>query len=245
MRSRSFLFLLAIGSLVLAPTCGAETQEKPATTAPAAGAESEDGQRLYALGFVLARRTLIGVELSEADLQSFQSGISDALTGEESKVALAEVGPTLQTFVQDRMAVAAVKEKEAGNELVQQAAAEEGAELLSSGMVFVSAEEGSGPNPTGTDTVKLHYHGTLRDGTVFDSSVDRGEVATFSLNGVIQCFSEGLQRMKVGGKAKLVCPAATAYGDRGSPPAIRPGATIVFDVELLEIVGEQTSEPAG
>jgi FKBP-type peptidyl-prolyl cis-trans isomerase len=245
MKSRSFLLLLALGSLVLAPTCGAETQEKPATTAPAASVDSEDGKKLYALGFLLARRTLIGVELSEAELQSFQSGVSDALGGEDSKVVLAEVGPTLQTFVQDLMNAAAETEKEAAIAFVQKAGEEEGAEVMSSGVIFVPVEEGSGPNPVAADTVKLHYHGTLRDGKVFDSSVDRGEPATFSLNGVIQCFSEGLQKMKVGGKAKLVCPAATAYGDRGSPPHIKPGAAIVFNVELLEIVAAQASQPAG
>jgi FKBP-type peptidyl-prolyl cis-trans isomerase FkpA/FKBP-type peptidyl-prolyl cis-trans isomerase FklB len=84
--------------------------------------------------------------------------------------------------------------------------------------------------------VRVHYHGTLTDGTVFDSSVQRGEPATFALNGVIPCFREGVQLMKVGGKSRLVCPAPLAYGDRGAPPKIRPGATLVFEVELLEIV---------
>jgi FKBP-type peptidyl-prolyl cis-trans isomerase FkpA/FKBP-type peptidyl-prolyl cis-trans isomerase FklB len=84
--------------------------------------------------------------------------------------------------------------------------------------------------------VKVHYHGTLVDGTVFDSSVQRGEPVTFALDGVIKCWTEGVQQMKVGGKARLVCPADTAYGDRGAPPRIKPGATLVFEVELLEIV---------
>ena len=82
--------------------------------------------------------------------------------------------------------------------------------------------------------MKVHYHGTLRDGTVFDSSVERGEPATFPLNRVIPCWTEGVQKMKVGGKAKLVCPSNIAYGDRGAPPKIKPGATLVFEVELLE-----------
>jgi FKBP-type peptidyl-prolyl cis-trans isomerase FkpA/FKBP-type peptidyl-prolyl cis-trans isomerase FklB len=84
--------------------------------------------------------------------------------------------------------------------------------------------------------VKVHYHGTLSDGTVFDSSVKRGEPATFPLNGVIPCWTEGVQQMKVGGKSRLVCPSELAYGDRGAPPLIRPGATLVFEVELLEIL---------
>ena len=95
---------------------------------------------------------------------------------------------------------------------------------------------GSGDAPTTTDTVKVHYTGKLTDGTVFDSSVQRGEPATFPLNGVIKCWTEGLQMMKVGGKAKLVCPSDIAYGDAGRPPQIGPGAPLVFEVELLEIV---------
>jgi FKBP-type peptidyl-prolyl cis-trans isomerase len=84
--------------------------------------------------------------------------------------------------------------------------------------------------------VKVHYEGRLIDGKVFDSSIKRGEPATFPLSGVIACWTEGLQTMKVGGKAQLVCPAAIAYGPNGSPPTIPPQATLVFDVELLEIV---------
>src|SRR6185295_3867195 len=96
-----------------------------------------------------------------------------------------------------------------------------------------------------SDRVKVHYHGTLADGTVFDSSVDRGTPATFPLNGVIPCWTEGLQQMKVGGKSKLICPSDVAYGDRGSPPKIKPGSTLVFDVELLEIVAAPAPAAAG
>ena len=95
---------------------------------------------------------------------------------------------------------------------------------------------GTGASPKVTDRVKVHYHGTLTDGTVFDSSLQRNEPATFPLNGVIPCWTEAVQLMKVGGKSRLVCPANIAYGDRGSPPVVRPGATLIFDVELLEIV---------
>jgi FKBP-type peptidyl-prolyl cis-trans isomerase FkpA len=95
--------------------------------------------------------------------------------------------------------------------------------------------EGSGASPSATDTVQVHYHGTFPDGRVFDSSVDRGHPASFPLNRVIACWTEGVQKMKVGGKAKLVCPPALAYGERGAPPTIPPNATLVFEVELLAI----------
>jgi FKBP-type peptidyl-prolyl cis-trans isomerase FkpA len=126
-------------------------------------------------------------------------------------------------------------EKKAGTAFLTKAAAEPGAKKTESGAIVTSIKEGKGEQPKATDTVKVHYHGTLIDGTVFDSSVKRGEPATFPLNQVIKCWTEGLQLMKVGGKSKLVCPSAIAYGDRGSPPTIKPGATLVFEVELLEI----------
>ena len=102
------------------------------------------------------------------------------------------------------------------------------------GVVIIPMTEGTGANPTATSTVRVHYHGTLRDGTVFDSSVQRGEPISFPLNGVISCWTEGVQKIKVGGKAKLVCPADTAYGDQGSG-SIPGGAALAFEVELLAI----------
>jgi len=94
---------------------------------------------------------------------------------------------------------------------------------------------GTGAVPKATDKVKVHYRGALTDGTVFDSSIERGEPVTFPLNGVIPCWTQGLQLMKEGGKARLVCPSVLAYGDEGRPPKIKGGATLVFDVELLSI----------
>ena len=104
-----------------------------------------------------------------------------------------------------------------------------------SGLQITHRVVGSGPSPKATDRVQVHYHGTFPDGTVFDSSVDRGEPATFPLNGVIDCWTDGVQQMKVGGKATLVCPPQTAYGERGQPPLIPPNATLHFEVELLAI----------
>jgi FKBP-type peptidyl-prolyl cis-trans isomerase FkpA len=103
------------------------------------------------------------------------------------------------------------------------------------GLEITHLREGSGPSPTASDTVKVHYHGTFPDGRVFDSSVERGVPASFPLGGVIRCWTEGVQQMKVGGKARLTCPPELAYGEHGAPPTIPPNATLVFEVELLEI----------
>jgi len=119
------------------------------------------------------------------------------------------------------------------------AAAEAGAVTTASGLVYRPLKEGTGASPTAADTVKVHYRGTLVDGTEFDSSIKRGQPAEFPLGRVIKCWTEGVQRMKVGGKAKLTCPAAIAYGERGTPGGpIAPNTTLFFEVELLAISGK-------
>ena len=110
-----------------------------------------------------------------------------------------------------------------------------GGETGDSGLVITHIKEGSGPSPDASDVVVVHYHGTFPDGKVFDSSVDRGSPARFPLNRVIPCWTEGVQQMKVGGKAKLVCPPEVAYGAKGAPPRSPPNATLHFEVELLEV----------
>jgi FKBP-type peptidyl-prolyl cis-trans isomerase len=134
------------------------------------------------------------------------------------------------------MEVASKKSAEAGTAYVEKASKEAGASKTASGMVIKQTKEGTGAKPAATDQVKVHYEGRLIDGKVFDSSIARGEPATFPLNGVIPCWTEGVQTMKVGGKAQFVCPASLAYGPNGSPPTIPPQSTLVFDVELLDIV---------
>lgn len=119
---------------------------------------------------------------------------------------------------------------------VAQAKKAKGAITTASGAVVIPVKNGSGPSPKASDTVKVHYTGKLLNGKVFDSSVQRGTPAEFPLGGVIPCWTEGLQKMKVGGKAKLVCPPETAYGAMGAPPAIPPNSVLNFEVELLSIV---------
>jgi FKBP-type peptidyl-prolyl cis-trans isomerase FkpA len=116
------------------------------------------------------------------------------------------------------------------------AAKEPGAVVSPSGLVYLSLKEGSGNSPVATDTVKVNYKGVLADGKEFDSSYKRGQPAEFPLNRVIKCWTEGVQRMKPGGKARLTCPPAIAYGERGAGALIPPNATLQFEVELLDIV---------
>jgi FKBP-type peptidyl-prolyl cis-trans isomerase FkpA len=123
----------------------------------------------------------------------------------------------------------------AQNEVVTKAAAESGAVKTDSGMVYRSLKDGTGPSPKETDTVSVHYKGTFPDGKEFDSSYKRGQPTEFPLNRVIKCWTEGVQKMKVGGKAKLTCPANVAYGEKGAGGVIPPNATLVFEVELLAI----------
>ena len=119
-----------------------------------------------------------------------------------------------------------------------EAAKEPGAVVTPSGLVFRSLKDGTGPSPTATDTVKVHYRGTFPDGREFDSSYKRNEAIEFPLSGVIKCWTEGVQKMKVGGKAKLTCPPSIAYGERGAGTAVPPNATLHFEVELLGIKGK-------
>ena len=118
---------------------------------------------------------------------------------------------------------------------VAAAAKEAGAVTTDTGLVYRSLKDGKGASPAATDTVKVHYRGTFPDGKEFDSSYSRGQPAEFPLNRVIKCWTEGVQRMKVGGKAKLTCPASIAYGDRGAGGVIPPNATLIFIIEVLGV----------
>jgi FKBP-type peptidyl-prolyl cis-trans isomerase FkpA len=126
----------------------------------------------------------------------------------------------------------------AQTDVAAKSANEPGAVTTDSGLVFRSLKDGKGPNPQATDTVRVHYRGTFPDGKEFDSSYARGQPAEFPLNRVIRCWTEGVQKLKVGGKAKLTCPPGIAYGERGAGGVIPPNATLLFEVELLGIVGK-------
>lgn len=161
--------------------------------------------------------------------------LRDSAAGKPA-VDLAEWGPKIDPFAKERAGRATAREKAVSQAYLDKASAEPGAIRTASGLVYRELRAGSGASPTATDTVKVHYRGTLVNGTEFDSSYRRNEPAQFRLNGVVPCWTEGVQRMKVGGKAVLVCPAGLAYGD-GGRPSIPGGAALIFEIELLEIPG--------
>jgi FKBP-type peptidyl-prolyl cis-trans isomerase FkpA/FKBP-type peptidyl-prolyl cis-trans isomerase FklB len=208
------------------------------TTWAATPEVTTDAQKtLYTLGLALSR-SLGGFTLSEAELEIVKLGLTDGVLQREPKVDPQLFMPKVQEMQKTRTAAVAAVEHKAGEDFLAKAAATPGATKTESGLVMTTLTPGTGAAPTADDTVQVHYHGTLIDGTVFDSSVQRGQPATFPLKGVIKCWTEGVQRMQVGGKSRLVCPSQLAYGERGAPPRIKPGATLVFEVELLDIVKE-------
>ena len=193
-----------------------------------------DEQKLvYTLGLLL-QRSLGQFDLSSAELDLVKRALSDGSAGKPA-VDVNEWGPKIQTLARDRAARVALREKASAAAYLAKAATEGGAVKTDSGLIYTELSAGQGASPKATDTVKVNYRGTLINGTEFDSSYKRGEPAQFSLGSVIKCWTEGLQRMKAGGKARLVCPSDLAYGDTGSQ-AIPGGAALIFEVELLEVV---------
>jgi FKBP-type peptidyl-prolyl cis-trans isomerase len=205
--------------------------------------ESDEQRILYSIGVALSR-SLGNYDLTPADLTFVQRGLADGALKRTPEVDLETFGPRIDDYLASRRNAAIENEKDAGRVFCEKVATEEGAVRLDSGVIYFELNPGSGAAPTTEDTVKVHYRGTLRDGTLFDTSREEGgEPATFALTGVVPCFSQGILRMRLGGTSKLVCPPETAYGDTGFPPLIRPGATLVFEVELLEIQGASAAAP--
>jgi FKBP-type peptidyl-prolyl cis-trans isomerase FkpA len=220
---------------ILFLTVGAFMYSLSLVSAQSATPTTDEQKTLYALGLAISQ-SLAVFNLSEAELTMVNAGLADGVLKREPKVNAQEFMPKVQQLQQSRLAVVSEGEKKAGADFLAKAAAEKGATKTDSGLVFSTIKAGKGDSPKATDKVKVHYHGTLINGEVFDSSVKRGEPVTFPLNGVIPCWTEGVQRMKVGEKSRFICPSSIAYGDRGAPPKIKPGSTLIFEVELLEIV---------
>jgi len=232
--------LLLLGTVSLIAAC----QQQPAA-AIEPGSMSEDQKAIYIYGAAIGRQLAQQNEplrLSPAELAIFLGGLGDTASGKEPAVKIEDYEAKFRELAEARVAAsaeaAAAGPRAAGEKFLAEAAAQEGAVKTDSGLVIRTITPGKGgAHPKPTDKVSVHYHGTLPDGTVFDSSVERGEPAEFPLNGVIACWTEGVQHMTVGEKVQLVCPPDLAYGNRNAGP-IPPGSTLNFEVELLAINGK-------
>lgn len=196
----------------------------PGRAADPAPAVDDRAKVLYALGAQIAA----DYGLKGSDVQAVADGMADLCAGKPLKAEPKELKPKVAALKHEAVETRRLAQLEAF-------AAEPGAKSLPSGLIYKEIKAGTGAKPAATSMVKVHYHGTFPDGNVFDSSVQRGEPMEFPLNGVIPCWTEGVQLIAAGGKAKLVCPYAIAYGERGRPPVIPERATLVFEVELLEV----------
>jgi FKBP-type peptidyl-prolyl cis-trans isomerase FkpA len=216
-----------------------------AVSAPARADDpkTEEEKTLYALGLALARELQV-FSLSPAEAEQVKRGFADALSGKKPVVDLEPYGPKIQSLAQSRRAAAGEKAAANGKEFLDKAAKEKGAVKTESGLVYQSIKEGSGASPKASDTVKVHYRGTLTDGREFDSSYARNQPAEFPLGNVIKCWTEGVAKMKVGGKARLTCPSVIAYGAGGRPPQIPGNAVLTFEVELLGVEAAAKPEAA-
>lgn len=210
---------------------------KPGSAKPAAAAKltpmTENDKIIYALGLSIYQ-SLSQFDLSPSEVELVKQAIGDAAAKKPAE-DLSTWGPKIQGLVQARAGRLAEQEKTTSAAYLAKAAAEPGAVKTASGLVYRELRAGTGASPKPTDTVKVNYRGTLVNGTEFDSSYGRNEPAEFPLNHVIPCWTEGLQKMKVGGKAMLACPSDLAYGDQGRP-SIPGGAALIFEIELLDIV---------
>lgn len=230
MRLLAFTMVLGLSLAAVQPAAAEEVK-----------LESETDKILYSLGMAMSQ-SLGSFEFSEAELKIVKEGLTDAVLKRDPKIEMETYGPQIDSYLRERMTKIAEAEKVKGIAFQAEMAEEPGAVTLESGLVYREITAGDGPSPGPTDTVKIDYHGTLRDGTVFDSSLEgpAPAPAQFALNRVIPCFGEGVQKMKVGGKSKLTCPPNIAYGDKGAPPKIPAGATLVFEVTLREVVEPPT-----
>jgi FKBP-type peptidyl-prolyl cis-trans isomerase FkpA len=206
------------------------------TSAFAAAQEptTDEQKTFYALGLAI-NQSLSNFNLSEPEFELVKSGIADGFFKRPPKVDLKAFGVKISELQQARASVIAEAEKKVGAAFLEKAAAESGAKKTESGAILITIKEGKGATPKIADMVKVRYLGTLVDGTVFDGSAKQGNPATLRVSEMSKCWVEGIQQIKVGGKSKLVCPSNLAYRDKGLPPLIKPGATLVFEIELLEV----------
>ncbi len=217
------------------PAAAAEKTPAVPEPKPAAPPKADPDKALNAMGLSLAR-SLAPFHLSKAELEKVLAGIREGASGAEPKQKMDQAAQdNIRAFLSARMDVIKAEEKKKSDAFVEKMSKEKGATKTANGSIVIPVKEGTGAAPAATDKVKVNYKGTLADGKVFDESAKHGGPAEFNLGGgVIPCWTEALQKMKVGGKAKVVCPPTAAYGENPPSPEIPPNAALVFDIELLE-----------
>ena len=246
MASARLLLASTLAALILGTSASGASDSTPAhtpsTQPPGKALTTEEERTLYAVGLVLGQRTR-GFALTPAELEIVKAGLTAGALGQPPAVDLKVYGPKINALLSTRTRVTAQAEEARGKAYIEEQAKKQGVVRTPGGGLIETVSAGTGPAPTIQDSVKVHYVGTLLDGTVFDSSRARGTPETFSLGHVIGCWGEALPRMKVGGRARLVCPAQLAYGEQAQG-TIPPGATLLFDVELLEIAPRAAAHPS-
>ncbi|SOD89814.1 FKBP-type peptidyl-prolyl cis-trans isomerase [Spirosoma fluviale] len=215
---------------------------RPATATAATSLASNKDSVSYSIGMAMAQN-FKQQGMTDLNTSMLAQGLSDAMKGQKTQLTLEQMGQCLNEFQQKQMAVrnaegmkASAENKKIGAAFLTENKAKAGVVTTASGLQYSVEKEGTGAKPAATDRVKVHYTGRLLDGKVFDSSVERGQPAEFGVTEVIKGWTEALQLMPVGSKWKLYIPSDLAYGDRGAGADIKPGSTLVFDVELLDIV---------
>lgn len=233
---RKILFLGVLGLASLQGYTQSKPKPKPKPAAAPALKTSIDSVS-YAIGQDIGN-SLKSQGLSNLNPTLLIKAIQDVVKNQPLLLSKEQCDMSIRDFLQKAAAEKIAKNKAAGEQFLAANKTKQGVVTLPSGLQYQVIKEGTGPKPALTDKVKTHYHGTLIDGTVFDSSVDRGQPISFAVNGVIPGWTEALQLMPVGSKWKLFIPSELAYGDRQAGPKIGPGSTLIFEVELLEIVKE-------
>ena len=227
---------LSLAGLMMALMgCGGASQEKEVTL------ESTDARLSYGIGLRMGQR--MSADGMQIDVAAYSAGLEDAMTGAEAKLSDEEINAEMSAF-QERSQAEAEAERvaqaqsnlEAGRAYMEEMIANDDVQTTESGLQYIVMEPGEGDNPVAADSVEVHYEGRLIDGSVFDSSFERGQTVTFGLTQVIPGWTEGLQLMKPGGKFKFIIPPELGYGEGGAGQMIGPNATLLFDVELIAVV---------
>lgn len=226
---------------VVVVACG-QHEDKPSSTL---GAErgipaTDDARALYSIGFESAR-SLVSLNLTANEVEDLVAGLRDGALSLPPRVKLETQADNVRAFMTARRQSDEAGETRRSQDFLASAAAEAGAQGYPSGLVYREIQAGRGQPAEAGDSVRVHYRGTLADGSVFDSSHESGLPAQFPLSRVIPCWTEGIQKMREGSKGILSCPAALAYGDHGLPPRVKPGAAVAFEIELLQVIKPSAS----